>query len=997
MKLTSSLLAAGLASQALGYVVGGKPKDLIKPYKREALQDIVTWDEHSLFVNGERIIFLSGEYHPFRLPVPSLWLDVFHKIKALGFNGVSFYVDWALLEGTPGEFTAEGVFAWEPFFDAAQEAGIYLLARPGPYINAEVSGGGFPGWLQRVNGTLRTDDPGYINATDNYARSIGEIIAKAQITNGGPVILFQPENEYTGATDNVEFPNENYWAIVEKQFRDAGIVVPYINNDASPQGYFAPGSNWTPQVDIYGHDGYPLGFDCANPYTWPDGKLPTNWKTLHEQQSPSTPYSVIEFQGGAFDPWGGLGFDQCSVLLNHEFERVFYKNLQSFGVTILNLYMIFGGTNWGNLGHPGGYTSYDYGSVIRETREINREKYSELKLQGNFLKVSPAYLTAEPGDLSNGSYADTSDIAVTPLLGNTTNFFVVRHAAYNSLESTPYTITLPTSAGDLTIPQLNGTLTLNGRDSKVHVTDYDVGGENLLYSTAEIFTWKAYDDKTVLVVYGGPGESHELAFSSGKNATIVEGSGVTIAPKGGATLLHWSVTPTRKVVKVGESLYVYILDRNSAYNYWTHDDIVLKAGYLIRNATVDGTTLSVVGDLNATTTLEVIGGAPSGLTKLTFNGEDVAFNQSSLGNVAATLQYTPPAISLPDLSSLSWKSIDSLPEIQTDYDDSAWPAADLPTTYNTLRPITTPTSLYGSDYGYHYGTLLFRGHFTATGSETSLSISAQGGFASGFTVFLNSVALGSWKGADYASNGNLTLSIPSSAVPTSGSEAVITVVLDTTGISENWVTGAEEAKLPRGILNYDLAGHDASDVTWKLTGNLGGEKYIDKSRGPLNEGGLFAERQGYHLPGAPTDDWSASEGPAADGVEGVGVKWYATTIDLDIPTGWDVPISFSFANSTSNATDADGLAKAYRVQLFVNGWQFGKYVHNIGPQDVFPVPEGIWDYRGSNYVAVSLFSQEESGATVDGFELVHGTPVKTGYQAVEVVQGETFAERAGAY
>lgn len=24
---------------------------------------------------------------------------------------------------------------------------------------------------------------------------------------------------------------------------------------------------------------------------------------------------------------------------------------------------IFGGTNWGNLGHPNGYTSYDYGAV----------------------------------------------------------------------------------------------------------------------------------------------------------------------------------------------------------------------------------------------------------------------------------------------------------------------------------------------------------------------------------------------------------------------------------------------------------------------------------------------------------------------------------------------------------------------------------------------------------------------------------------------------------
>jgi beta-galactosidase GanA len=63
-----------------------------------------------------------------RLPVPSLWLDVFQKIKALGYNAVSFYVDWALVEGKQGDFTAEGVFAWEPFFEAAQQAGIYLIA-----------------------------------------------------------------------------------------------------------------------------------------------------------------------------------------------------------------------------------------------------------------------------------------------------------------------------------------------------------------------------------------------------------------------------------------------------------------------------------------------------------------------------------------------------------------------------------------------------------------------------------------------------------------------------------------------------------------------------------------------------------------------------------------------------------------------------------------------------------------------------------------------------
>lgn len=97
-----------------------------------------------------------------------MWLDVFQKIKALGFNCVSFYVDWALVEGKPGEYRAEGIFALEPFFEAAAQAGIYLLARPGPYINAEVSGGGFPGWLQRVNATLRTSDPAYLAATDKY-------------------------------------------------------------------------------------------------------------------------------------------------------------------------------------------------------------------------------------------------------------------------------------------------------------------------------------------------------------------------------------------------------------------------------------------------------------------------------------------------------------------------------------------------------------------------------------------------------------------------------------------------------------------------------------------------------------------------------------------------------------------------------------------------------------------------------------------------------------
>lgn len=64
--------------------------------------------------------------------------------------------------------------------------------------------------------------------------NIGAAIAKAQITNGGPVILVQPENEYTNSISGVTggFPDPVYFAYVKKQLRDAGIVVPLINNDA---------------------------------------------------------------------------------------------------------------------------------------------------------------------------------------------------------------------------------------------------------------------------------------------------------------------------------------------------------------------------------------------------------------------------------------------------------------------------------------------------------------------------------------------------------------------------------------------------------------------------------------------------------------------------------------------------------------------------------------------------------------------------------------------
>lgn len=161
-----------------------------------AVQDLVRWDEPSLFVRGERIVVLSGEFHPWRLPFTGLWLDVLQKIKALGYNTVSFYVNWALLKGKPGEVLMDNMFDLQPFIDAAVEAGLYLIARPGPYINYELSGGGFPRWLQRNKGELGSMAPDYTNATENYVSSVLRVISAAQITNGltvDPSYLFSPK------------------------------------------------------------------------------------------------------------------------------------------------------------------------------------------------------------------------------------------------------------------------------------------------------------------------------------------------------------------------------------------------------------------------------------------------------------------------------------------------------------------------------------------------------------------------------------------------------------------------------------------------------------------------------------------------------------------------------------------------------------------------------------------------------------------------------------
>ncbi|KAG9316763.1 glycoside hydrolase family 35 protein [Chiua virens] len=938
----------------------------------DGLQNNVTWDEYSIMINGERLFLFSGEMHPYRMPVQSLHLDLFQKVKSMGFNTVSFYVFWGILEPKQGEISFEGFRDLQPWFDAARQAGIYLMARPGPYINAETTAGGFPGWGTYTPGLWRTSNTTYFEAWQNYVSSIGQILAENEITNGGPVILIQSENEYTGFASGY---SEDF--VYETQlltaWRNAGIKVPITFNDASPSGHYL-------SVNIWGYDSYPNGFDCSNPYTWVSYAIP-NWLWgAHMEYTPNEPNNVYEFQGGAFDGWGGSGYDSCAILTGPDFERVFYKSELAMSTAYLNLYMLYGGTNWGGIAHPGVYTSYDYGSAIAEDRTL-REKYYELKLQANFLRVSPAYLTTRPMNVNSnqGAFTGNSALVTTQLLdvvGNVTGFYVIRQMDASSNFQEMYTLTLPTSIGNLTIPQLGGQLILNGKDSKVHVVDYAAGSSHLLYSTGEVMTWATIDGRDVIIIYGNHGELHETAFkfnsTSVPSAIVVSGTqSIKTEMIDSTNLVLQYTTSGQAVVEVGNVL-LYISDRANAYEFWvmyppstgsfanysTTNPILIKGGYLIRSAQISGGTLEITGDLNSTASFEII--APTASSKqVTFNGELLALQVTSYGTLTSSKTVSLPSIQLPDLESSTWKTADSLPEIDPNYDDTLWTTANHTTTVNPTQP-STPVVLYAGDYEFHTGNIIWRAHFTSTGSETGFTVNIQGGSAFGYSVWLDQTFLGSWVGDPVHTNYESTFDFPGTQGLVGGGQYVLTILQDHMGYEEDWTAASDGFKTPRGILSYSFVDGPGTEVsTWKVAGNLGGESYIDTTRGPLNEGGLYGERVGWHLPGFPDDTWDQVS--PTTGISEAGVRFYRTTFTLDVPAGVDYPMALVVSNNTVNPY--------FRSQFYVNGYQFGKYVNSIGPQVSFPVPQGILNYKGSNTLAVTLWAQGGGGAQLSSLSL----------------------------
>src|SRR5207248_1829475 len=80
-----------------------------------------------------------------------------------------------------------------------------------------------------------------------------------------------------------------------------------------------------------------------------------------------------------------------------------------------------------------------------------------------------------------------------------------------------------------------------------------------------------------------------------------------------------------------------------------------------------------------------------------------------------------------------------------------------------------------------------------------------------------------------------------------------------------------------------------------------------------------------------------------------GVAWYRSTVTLKLLANQDTPLALSIADSAS---------RHYSALLFVNGWQVGRYVNDVGPQHLFPIPPGIVNPSGTNTIAIAVWSKD---------------------------------------
>jgi beta-galactosidase len=301
--------------------------------------------EH-LLLDGKPFQIISGEIHYARVP-REYWRDRLRKIRALGLNTICTYMFWNLHEPQPGVFNFEGNLDAAAFLRMAQEEGLWVSLRPGPYVCAEWDFGGLPSWLLATPDIkVRTRDPRFLDPARRYLREVGRQLAPLQITRGGPILMMQVENEYGNfGQDHV------YLRAIEQMIRDAGFDVTLFTSNGSWPDALSGGT-------------LP---DALSVINFGDNSDPAREFANFAKSRQHVPRMCGEFWVGWFDHWG----EQHHVTPPAHSARGLEWML-SQGISV-NLYMVHGGTtfgfmngaNWDSSYEPD-ISSYDYDAPLDE-------------------------------------------------------------------------------------------------------------------------------------------------------------------------------------------------------------------------------------------------------------------------------------------------------------------------------------------------------------------------------------------------------------------------------------------------------------------------------------------------------------------------------------------------------------------------------------------------------------------------------------------------------
>ncbi|GAA0069525.1 beta-galactosidase [Clostridium sardiniense] len=317
--------------------------------------------KEDFYLNDKKIKIISGAVHYFRI-VPEYWRDRLEKLKSMGCNCVETYIPWNYHEVKKGEFNFTGNRDFVKFVKIAEELGLYVILRPTPYICAEWEFGGLPAWLLKDDSMrVRSTYKGFLDAVDSYFEELFKYIAPLQITNGGPVIMMQVENEY-GSFSN----DKDYLKAIKSLMIIHGATVPLFTSDGGWKEALEAGTLACDRV-----------FPTANFGSRSKEQI-SNLNTFMKENNIDGPLMCMEFWIGWFNNWGDEFKRRDSEDASKELKDVLEEGH-------VNIYMFHGGTNFG-LYNGCSYhdeidpqtTTYDYDAPLTEWGEPS-EKYFKFK------------------------------------------------------------------------------------------------------------------------------------------------------------------------------------------------------------------------------------------------------------------------------------------------------------------------------------------------------------------------------------------------------------------------------------------------------------------------------------------------------------------------------------------------------------------------------------------------------------------------------------------